>query len=298
MGAQPAARMKPPLWLALGRVSNLPTVWSNALAGTVLAGADPWQPATLVVCAALSLFYVGGMYLNDAFDAAWDQRERPERPIPSGRVRLETVYAAGFGLLLAGLLCLLVALALRPEGAGLIALVAGIALAATILIYDWHHKENPLSPLVMGLCRVLAYATAGLVATAQPAVHLWLLAGASLCWLIGLTYAAKQEAFDRLERIWPLAFLFVPLLWGLVQLATGYLTWALLLGLAAWLAFALFLLARRAKGDVPRAVAALVAGIALLDALFLATLGHTGASAAAVACFLLTRLGQRWIAGS
>ena len=27
---------------------------------------------------------------------------------------------------------------------------AGTALAACIVLYDWHHKGNPLSPLVMG----------------------------------------------------------------------------------------------------------------------------------------------------
>ena len=32
------------------------------------------------------MFYIGGMYLNDAFDRDIDARERPERPIPSGHV--------------------------------------------------------------------------------------------------------------------------------------------------------------------------------------------------------------------
>src|SRR4029079_19649453 len=51
--------------LRLGRVSNLPTVWTNTLAGTLLAGGD-WQNArTLTVVAAMSLFYEGGMFLND-----------------------------------------------------------------------------------------------------------------------------------------------------------------------------------------------------------------------------------------
>ena len=56
---------------------------------------------------ALSLFYVGGMYLNDAFDAGIDAVERPERPIPSGQVSAETVFAAGFGMLALGLAVLL-----------------------------------------------------------------------------------------------------------------------------------------------------------------------------------------------
>ncbi|MCX7628636.1 MAG: UbiA family prenyltransferase [Geminicoccaceae bacterium] len=290
--------MSPPVWLSLGRVSNLPTVWTNALAGTALAGADPWHRATLLVCLALSSFYVGGMYLNDAFDAAVDRRERPERPIPSGRVAAETVFAAGFGWLLGGLVLLAAAVAARPEGAGLLAIVAGIGLAATIVFYDWHHKTNPLSPLVMGLCRVLAYLVAGLVAVAQPAPGLWFLAGIGLCWLVGLTYAAKQEAFDRIERFWPLSFLFAPVAWGLFRLDAGLFAGVLLALLALWLGYALWLLRRRARGDVPRAVAALIAGIALVDALVLAAAGHPSAAAMAVVCFALTLAGQRWIAGT
>ena len=58
--------------LRLGRVSNLPTVWTNVLAGGILAGADPAHPLVLVPLLAASLLYVGGMYLNDAFDAEID----------------------------------------------------------------------------------------------------------------------------------------------------------------------------------------------------------------------------------
>ena len=53
----------------------------------------------ILLAAAFSLLYTGGMYLNDAFDREVDARERPERPIPSGRVRAGSVFAIGFGLL-------------------------------------------------------------------------------------------------------------------------------------------------------------------------------------------------------
>ncbi len=97
--------------LILGRVSNLPTVWTNMLVGLVLAGGVVGGAAadakTLPLLLALSLFYVGGMYLNDAFDAALDALERPERPIPSGRVGRGTVFALGFAMLGGGLALLL-----------------------------------------------------------------------------------------------------------------------------------------------------------------------------------------------
>ena len=62
----------------------------------------------------LSLFYVAGMYLNDAFDAGYDRQHRPGRPIPSGAVAASTVFGVGALLLGAGLVLLLV-LGFAPE---------------------------------------------------------------------------------------------------------------------------------------------------------------------------------------
>ena len=61
--------------LLLGRVSNLPTVWSNCLAGWLLGGGGEWWRLGLLSCGATSM-YVGGMFLNDAFDAAFDKAEQ------------------------------------------------------------------------------------------------------------------------------------------------------------------------------------------------------------------------------
>ena len=58
----------PSVYLRLGRVSNLPTVWTNVVAGAVLSGAAPRAATLVALAAALSAFYVGGMYLNDGFD--------------------------------------------------------------------------------------------------------------------------------------------------------------------------------------------------------------------------------------
>ncbi|MBD5656399.1 MAG: UbiA family prenyltransferase, partial [Candidatus Eremiobacteraeota bacterium] len=70
--------------LRLGRVSNLPTVWSNVLAGVVLAGRPASGAGIVALALGCALLYVGGMLLNDAFDHPLDARERPERPIPAG----------------------------------------------------------------------------------------------------------------------------------------------------------------------------------------------------------------------
>ena len=57
--------------LVLGRASNLPTVWSNCLAGWILGGGGPHK-RLLALCGGATLLYVGGMFLNDAFDAQFD----------------------------------------------------------------------------------------------------------------------------------------------------------------------------------------------------------------------------------
>ena len=281
--------------LRLGRVSNLPTVWTNAVVGVALAGVSPWHWATVPAALGLSLAYVGGMYLNDAFDRAVDSRERPGRPIPSGAADANTVFALGFALLLGGVAMLLGA----ARGFGVSsewAVLAGLALGGVITAYNWDHKGNPLSPLWMGACRLLAYVSAGLAAAAVLSAPL-LAAVVSLCYLIGLTYIAKQETLERIGNLWPLLFLVVPLAYG-AWLAEGGADWMVLVALTAWIGAALALLLRRRPGDVPRAVVSLIAGIALLDAMFLTIAGWTGAVPLALGCFATTLALQRWISGT
>ena len=139
----------------------------------------------------MSLFYVGGMYLNDAFDREIDARERPSRPIPSGRASAALVSAMGFAMLAVGVGLL--------ATYGIAAGLAGLALAAAIVFYDMHHKENPLSPFLMGLCRALVYI--GAAATIGAATDTPVVVGAALLllYVAGLTLAAKQERLDRVS---------------------------------------------------------------------------------------------------
>ncbi|MBP2300811.1 UbiA family prenyltransferase [Azospirillum picis] len=295
MGFATAVLIRPRAALVLGRVSNLPTVVSNALAGLALAGTTLAPAPLLDAILALTLFYVGGMYLNDAFDAAVDARGRPGRPIPRGDAARGAVFVAGFALVALG-----VALAAHsgPVGAA-----SGTALAVAILLYDVLHKKTALAPVIMGVCRFLAYAMAAGMAGAPPGTALLLGAAGLFCHVVGLTCAARQEAYDRLERAWPLAMLAVPLLGTLAaSLQAGGGTVA---GLALWIvllaatAVALFRLFRRAPGDVPRAVALLIAAIALYDAILVAVGGGPGwAVALATLCFPATLALQRLVPGT
>ena len=279
--------------LRLGRISNLPTVWTNVLVGALLAGGDLADPRLPLLMLALSAFYVGGMFLNDAYDAAFDAQHRRDRPIPAAETTEREVFGFGYGLLALGFA------GVAWAGAGRwTVLLAALALAAAIVAYDRFHKGNPLSPLLMGLCRVGVLACSAWAVMAAPQSTVLWAAVALLGHLIGLTYIAKQEHLNRLGALWPLAFLALPLLLGVALALDQPLAWAPLLAYAAVQAFALQRLRRRLSGDVPRAVVTLIAAICLLDALLLAGVGQLLPAVLALLAFPLTLALQRWVAGT
>jgi 4-hydroxybenzoate polyprenyltransferase len=282
--------MKLSVALRLGRVSNLPTVTSNVLAGVALAGGSPSPVRIALIALAMSLMYVAGMFLNDAFDRDIDARERPDRPIPAGEVRAAQVFDAGFALLLGGIA--ITALVALVGGAGWRPVMCAIALGALIIFYDAYHKQNPLSPVVMGLCRVGVYATAAFATArdADPALGWGTVA--VLGYLIGLTYIARQENLARFTNLWPLAVLMVPF-W--IALPHDRIGWVFYLGFLGTTYTALSLLARR---QIRGAVTLLIAGISLLDACLAASAGCYGMAVAAVAAFAATRGLQRFVPGT
>jgi 4-hydroxybenzoate polyprenyltransferase len=275
----------------LGRISNLPTVWTNVLAGVVLAGA-PVEASELSSLGLLaSLLYVAGMFLNDAFDAEIDARERPERPIPAGEVSRAAVL--GWGLLLLGAALLL------ASRHGTSALLAAVATAAAIVLYDLHHKGVRFAPLVMGLCRVGLYLVAAFAVVASPPTPVWTGALALLGYVVGLTFVAKHENQSTLVRLAPLLGVLGPLVLTLPLLLQGPIGPRLLwLGGALWVWRSI----RLARGGTPRSirtgVVSLIAGIALVDALLVTSQGRFDLALVAVAGFGATLALQRLVAGT
>ncbi len=284
--------------LRLGRVSNVPTVWTNVVAGAALSGADLSVAMVAGLALAFSLFYVGGMYLNDAFDRDIDARQRPERPIPAGLVSSSTVFAMGFGLMAAGWLILVAIGYAADGGTGWRGPLVGALLALTIVVYDMWHKANPIGPVIMGLCRMLVYIGAAVAVAPVLDADVVVAATVALSYLIGLTYAAKQEALGRIDNAWPLGFLAVAVvyaLWAATVSTAASLAAAAFIG---WLAYALLFLLKPGRINVPRAVVSLIAGISLLDAVFIAGAGYGWLALLAGAAFLLTLALQRRIAGT
>jgi 4-hydroxybenzoate polyprenyltransferase len=283
--------ISPATLLTLGRVSNLPTVWTNVLTGAVLGGGD-WRSWNFgVILVAISLFYVGGMFLNDYFDRAIDARERPERPIPSGAIAARTVATIGFGLLGTGFILT------APMGLAAIAMAA--LLAAAIVVYNFRHKGNPGGPIVMGACRALVYCTSAAALTGSIPIFVFMWAGAIAAYVAGITYAARQENLDRVANLWPLVLLVAPMVITVEVFHRGLGSIAIYLSLVAWIATAVYLLARGAAvGSVSRAVGWLIAGISLGDATILASADMITPALAAIGGFLVTLVAQKYIAGT
>jgi 4-hydroxybenzoate polyprenyltransferase len=278
--------------LRLGRVSNLPTVWTNVIAGATITNAAANLVDVALVGLAMTTFYMGGMYLNDFFDRDIDARERPGRPIHAGDISAGAVSAIGFALLAVG-----AALLARFD---LLTVIWGLALAGAIVLYDTWHKGNVFAPVIMGLCRALVYLATGVAVSGE--IRFALIAGAIALatHVIGLTYAAKQENLNEVGRLWPLAILAAPLLFALPGISSGWLVVIGCLLLCAADIAAVRLLAQRAAPDaVPRAVSMLIAAICLVDALAVALYG--GGILLACICasgYPLTRLFQTVIPGT
>jgi hypothetical protein len=274
-------------WLQLARVSNTPTVVSNAVAGAVLVSTTAPTGTVVLVAVAMALFYTAGMVLNDIADAEIDRRERPERPIPSGAVSPLAAIAVFCGLIAAGLTLL--------AGEGLEPFLAGVGLVGLIVLYDLWHKGNPISPVMMGGCRALVYVVAGLAVADSLPGELWGAAALLLVYVVGLTQVAKAEGGGILSR-WPVVAVLAPVLYWAIMLPSAWA--ALLLAVfAGWLAWTLRLLfVRRMVGP---AVGGLIAGIALFDALAVASVeGSAAAVAVCLAAFVATVALQTKIAGT
>ncbi len=255
-------------FLVLARISNVPTVWSNCFAATILAGGASGSRLALL-CLGATLLYTGGMFLNDAVDQAFDRRYRPERPIVSGKITARSVWVLSLLLVTSGwviLVCL-----------GKNAAVAGSALVATIVWYDFVHKRTRLAPLLMAACRFILYLLAAAVAS-ETGPKPWIPALALAAYIVGLSYLARSESTGGVLSRWPLGLLFVPALLAITLIdKPPMFLWATGIVLIVQIAWTLWCVWPRELGTlgfIPRGVAGLLAGIVFVDWLAVSGTGH------------------------
>src|SRR5882724_6515397 len=183
-------------WMAYAQLVPLPNVFP-AMADILLTGAateailDHFGSFVCVLVSS-SLLYMGGMVWNDWFDVKQDRRERPGRPIPSGRVTEANAALLGAILIIAGLI--MAAAADLVDGRGWSSLTIAATLVAAIFLYDGILKRTWAGPYAMGSCRffnvLLGLSAAG--ETISPWGYA--LAFAIGVYIVGVTWFARTEA--------------------------------------------------------------------------------------------------------
>jgi len=310
---------KPPLvdLLATARVANLPTVWTNVLVGFLLGsfagsasefeaahGPAAYLLALLAVLLSASLLHVGGCFLHDWHDAEWNGPQRPERPIPSGRLSRRFVLITALACLLGALI---LSFLLSPA-----ALVLSLCIILCIFLYTILHKRTHWAFFFMGGARALLYLLGFFVVSREsdlwkffdpsPAVQTyqdWRAWGSPagsfslweavaddpilnlllvvipcfglLAYILGLSLAARfeavPEAANRVLAATPALFLFVPILTH-SHWWTGDRERMVLIMISAlpFLAWTLWNHLRlRRRADVGEFVSLSLAGICLVD---------------------------------
>jgi 4-hydroxybenzoate polyprenyltransferase len=202
-------------FLELLRLPNVFTALADVAMGFLFTH-DSAQPAaqfTLLALASCSL-YLAGMVLNDYFDRDIDSHERPERPIPSGRITVGFARNLGWTLLATGVVAGWAAgVVTGTARSGIVASV----LAVSVVLYDSVLKRTPLGPLAMGSCRLLnvllGMSAAG--ESFQP-IH-WVVALGIGTYIAGVTWFARTEATESHRG--PLALALLVMLAGIGLLA-------------------------------------------------------------------------------
>jgi len=282
-------------WAELLRVSNVLTVVTNGLAATALGASvspDPinWLAMALAVFG-IVLLYLGGMTLNDVMDVAIDTRERPGRPIPSGRISRRSAFIATVVLFCVGSAGVL--------AGGIAGVLWLVAVLAAITGYNLITIRGRRNAGLMALCRGLIYPT---IVSVQGAVGVETLVVGGIVALhtLALTFAARREADPRSAGspvAWVMPFGPVLLLLAPLSAERHLLDWILVANATLWLIVAARWCASTERSPV-RGVLAAIAGFCLLDAVVLARMQWIEASIAAVICFVITIIAHRKILGT
>jgi 4-hydroxybenzoate polyprenyltransferase len=197
-------------YVRLIRPPNLITAAADILAGYAVTGLAISSHLAFLVIGSM-LLYAGGVVLNDYFDRKLDALERPERPIPSGRVRPVNAAILGLFLLAAGI------------GVSWISSIHGgviaAAIAGCIVFYNAIAKHYIiLGPIFMGTCRGLNLLL-GLSAASAVLEGKWAIALLPLVYIAAITMISAGEVKGgKRSIIWVATALVISVLGGIALL--------------------------------------------------------------------------------
>lgn len=184
-------------YFELVRLPNLFTAMADITAGVWIAVGTVSYLFTsfdflFLIIASISL-YAMGMVLNDYFDLETDKAERPERPIPSGRILPSRA--------------LVLSLILGVSGIGFAALVSWMSLTiafilvCAVVLYDYYAKHHAVfGPIVMGTCRALNLLL-GVSIISDQVTSYWWISLFGFIYIIAVTFMAQGEVGDRVHPV-------------------------------------------------------------------------------------------------
>ena len=187
-------------WAQLVRLPNVFTVPADVIAGASLTLCfedlnilKTHFISILVLCLSSICFYSAGMILNDVFDFQEDLRDRPFRPIPSGRITRGSALVCGLLLLVLGSVLAfgqIQHVLLWPYGH------PGLLLPVAILAYNLWLKRTFLGPVAMGICRGLNLLLGAFIIPIPNILACWA-AWTVIVYITGVTTIARDEVMQR-----------------------------------------------------------------------------------------------------
>lgn len=262
-------------WIQIIRPSNVLTAISDVLAGVALAclflQQDLPQVNPLIwITISSMLLYTGGIVFNDVFDAALDKVERPERPIPSGRIKKSA--ASILGTLAFAIGCFL------AFQVNMTAFYISLAIVLMCLLYNGQAKHHFLAgPIVMGGCRGLNLLLG--MAVLPDSLSYWYIAIIPIIYIASVTNISRGEVYGSNKT----ALLISIGLYSIVILTLLYFTYSSknYLALVFILLFSLMIGSPVSKAlktlqpqDVRKAVKFGVLALILMNASWIAISGH------------------------
>lgn len=282
--------------LATARIANVPSVVSNVFLGMTIpifvSSENPhWDQSTIFAIFAGVCLYIAGNFLNDWHDVAWDQKNRPERAIPSG------LFPRGLYLgiaILLGIIGLCYVIAISKTVTAVYCLIAFCVVLYTVL-----HKKHSYSIWIMGACRGGLYAL-GCAAMfsgksfiemiAREDAYFRVLINAffflpvigMICYIAGISLLARYETrSDELKKnakVFASMLLLIPcmthscvMIYASLEssMSSGHLSSGKFVaaGIIPFLLYTLWVI--YSKSSVSKKVGRLLAGISLVDSVFL-----------------------------
>lgn len=188
-------------FLKLARPANVVTAVADIWAGFAIVGGvsllfgdkpeEYWEALIWLSLSTIGL-YGGGVAFNDIFDANLDAKERPERPIPSGQVKLFWAVVFATLLLIGGIVC-----------AAQVSVWSGqLAVFITVfaLIYDaWGKHQLIFGPINMGVCRS-ANLLLGMTAYHYAIGQFWYVSLVPLVYIAAITMISRGEVHGKNKK--------------------------------------------------------------------------------------------------